>query len=201
MSDVTDNKEFKMIVKNNEIEKLYSEKIAALIMAGYTISIEHTHGSQSYEVSAVALTNNNGKTVIKVALISERVDWKKEKLKLVTLGFKDADNGRTLWNHKGDVVEEITFYEVDREKKVYTDDEQELEKIISLRSERFKSRYQQEEIIDSEKMITAIWKMARKKDGYKSLKKKDIVRIVRDRKGFIVHLGSRPSFRKAVKGV
>ena len=135
-----------MVVKINEIEKLYSEKVAALISAGYSISIEHTHGSQSYEMSSISLTNNNGKTVIRVALITETVNWQKEKLKLVTLGFKDADNGRTLWNHKGDVIEEITFYDINREKKVYCDNEEEFNKILLLRKERFKNgEYQWED--------------------------------------------------------
>jgi hypothetical protein len=187
------------VLKLNDIEKLYSEKVASLIMAGYVISSEHTSGSQTSEVSTISLTNNNGKTVIRVGLIEKFADWGKRELKLVVLKFENVGWG-TLWNHKAEVLEEKTFFEVNREKKIYCESKIDLDKILSLRKERFENRkcnnrIYDKEIIESEKAINIIWKIVRKKDGYKSVPKKRIVRVLKDQYGYMVYVDNRPNLR------
>lgn len=186
------------VLKLNDIEKLYSEKVAEYINKGYSISIEHSHGSQTNEVSTICLTNDNGKTVLRVGLIRACKDWRKEELKLVVLKYENVGY-RTLWISDGEVLEERTFIEVDDRKKVYCESEEEFEKILSLRKERCKNReyewIDREVEICSEKIKDLVWKIARKKDGYKSVPKKRITKVTKDKDGYWVHFENRRTLR------
>lgn len=191
-----------MIVKINQIEKRYSHKVAVLIRTGYTISCEHTRGCQSREVTSVSLTKDNGKTFIKVALIDDVVSLRKTKLKLVTLKFANADKTRTLWNDEGEVLSEETFFEVCRRKGIYSDSEEEFDNILALQSERYKNRAYCEETpveVLGEKVKAIVWKMVRKRDGYKSIKKKDIKKVVKDSYTYLIHIENRPCLRFSLR--
>ena len=125
------------VLKINYIEKLYSEKVAEYIMKGYSINVEHSHGSQTNEISTICLTNDGGKTVLRVGLIRACEDWRKEELKLVVLKYENVGR-RTLWISEGEVLEERTFIEVD-DRKIYCESEEDFDKILSLRKERSKN--------------------------------------------------------------
>lgn len=187
------------IVKQNYIEKLYSEKVAEYIMKGYVISIEHTHGSQTNEVSTICLTNDSGKSILRVGLIRACEDWRKEELKLVILKYENVKPRDVLWISKGEVLFLRTFIEVDREKKVYCESEEDFDKILSLRRERSKNReyewFDREEEITSEKIKDLVWKIARKYEGYKSVQRNKITKITKDKNGYFVSFENRPRLR------
>lgn len=190
------------IVKQNYIEKLYSEKIAEYIMKGYVISIEHTHGSQTNEVSTICLTNDSGKSILRVGLIRACEDWRKEELKLVILKYENVKPRDILWLSKGEVLFSRTFIEVDREKKVYCESEEDFDKILSLRRERSINLYELENRaveVTSEKIKDLVWKIARKYEGYKSVQRNKITKITKDKNGYFVSFENRPRLRVRYK--
>ena len=190
------------IIKRNYIEKLYSEKVAEYIVKGYVISIEHTHGSQTNEVCTICLTNDSGKSILRIGLIRACENWRKEELKLVILKYENVRPSDILWISKGEVLFSRTFIEVDREKKVYCESEEDFDKILSLRRERSINLYELENRaveVTSEKIKDLVWKIARKYEGYKSVQRNKITKITKDKNGYFVSFENRPRLRVRYK--
>lgn len=182
------------VLKLNDIEKLYSEKVAEYINKGYSISVEHSKGSQTNEISTICLTNDNGKTVLRVGLIRACKDWRKEELKLVVLKYENVGY-RTLWISEGEVLEERTFIEVE-DKKTYCESEEDFKAILSKRKERSRKYYDDDEVeVTSPKIQDMIWRIVRKKDGYKGIPKKRIQKIIKVKNGYLVRVENKYSVR------
>lgn len=101
----------------NDIQKLYTDKLNEYIEIGYTVNLRTMSGTQG-EMAKIDLTN--GKKIVRI-YVEEFADYEDTQtagircIKLVVKSYEYDEcynKYRTLWNTKGDLVEEVKFYKI-----------------------------------------------------------------------------------------
>lgn len=172
------------MLKAKDIQIMYSEKVESYLRKGYIINTESMSGHQG-EICKVDLRKGN--EVIRVVLLgcawvrNDDGDFE-DYIVLQTLRYESTSDRlkdrETLWMNKGELVEEVRFYEISSYKEVYTMDHEEYKRCRKLRYQRSDRRYvrdQSEIKFDPKKLI----KIVNSKKGFKTAKQTDIQSVER----------------------
>lgn len=178
MKTTINGKEIKLY-GDKELSEIITNKVTEYLANGFLIWYTHCSGSQGEEMK-VDLSNDNGNTVYRI--------WMEKIYSCSRLGdgisifiekYTNAKNKRTLWRNKGETVFEKSFVCINDSfcKDIYCDAENKTYFENKIR-DRFDSKYffNGRNINVSKKVLLRCVKAQK---GYKSVKEKDIVSIIR----------------------
>lgn len=159
-------------MNKDDISRIYTEKIAELLSAGYQINPWTMSGSQG-EIAKVDLTN--GSEIIRV-LIETSYEFRIGEIVTITIGRVVEQGGLTIWNHRLEVCSQIKFAQIAED--YYTTYDEGV-KIEEKRAQRFArcANLPSPDLSDAYKMIALRW--IQRKPRMKSCQLKDIKRMIR----------------------
>jgi len=177
----------KKYYNKNDIQVLFTSLVNKYLNNGYSFNLaESARGHQGEELKT-DLTNDNGKTVIRILVIhcSDVVEVQVRK-------YSDSKNKTTLWNNEGEMLEEHSFFCVNwyyDENATFVMDKDFFEEIKELKRERAIRNYGKAEFI-SENAFKPALKIIQRKKGYKSVSLKEISSIEHKGCEYIVRFNS-----------
>lgn len=178
MKTIVNGKEIKLF-NNNEISKIYTEKVKEFLNEGY--SFYFYSGSQGEEVKT-CLTNDGGKTVF-ILFVDSRYKSLEKIESIYIKKYEDVYTGQTLWLNKGETVFQKDFYCVSEKRSddIFVENEDDFETLNKIAYERRNNRYESIKIKNNIELSETCYKTAlkiiRKHKGYKSVQLKDIKKI------------------------
>lgn len=193
-------KERKM--RHEDIERIYTEKVAELIAAGYSINPATMSGSQG-EIAHVDL--KKGDEILRVLLCQNRVfehDLKNQEffdsdsVEMIVgrntddLGYRGDPFGsfRTIWNNHLEVIEKRTFYRIDCDSDYFTESRDEIKAMCEVRYARHRRDNDVSPEIDLEKASAIVLPFIRRQKECKSKKLSDIIAVKKVKRGYTVFL-------------
>lgn len=171
------------MLKAQDIERVYSETVESYFQKGYTLNVNTMAGCQG-EICKVDLRKGN--EIIRVLLTDSNYvrndDDFEYFIALQTLRYESTSSRlrsrSTLWIEKGELIDELRFYEISSSKEVYTSDHEEYKRCKKLRWARMKAgAYDQNEYrvnLDPRKVLQVV----RRLKGCKTTKLADIKYVV-----------------------
>lgn len=187
-----------------ELSAEFTNVVTGYLQNGFVINYSRAaRGSQGEEMK-IDLTNDNGKTVYRVWMDTDRESLDKSEkwyrsvgyIRITVERYDDVEDVDTLWFGRGERVYEKRYYEIDeRPRKVYCETKEEYLEISAKQDARWQAQrgsdidyYCNTKELD-EKYKKLALKSVKKIKGYKSTLLLDVTRV--DRKfngGYIVHL-------------
>lgn len=167
------------------MNKMVTELVKEYLSNGYELYLgNNAHGSQSREVFAIHLTNDNGKTVVKVYGTLKRSENRTRELHVVAEEFNNKGGDITFWNDHGENKKTLKIYYIYEtnqlnDKRLYIEDKEEFDRLIQLKRQRNRNKEDDGFEFKSEKAKKIALKLIKKKKGYKSTKLKEITKVVR----------------------
>lgn len=177
----------------SKINEMVTGLVGDYINNGYTLYLgENARGSQTHEEFAVYLTNDNGKTVIKIYGNTRR-DANFTRLLVVVVERFENDGQRTFWNGQGDTLSEKVYYIYESGyKKLYIEDKEEFDRLTQIKRQRRKANEENDTVeLSSDKAKKIALKLLKKKRGYKSTKLCEIKKVERFCGRYSVYLENR----------
>lgn len=179
-------------MKQMDIEKIYSEKVAEYLMNGYTVSTTTMSGHQGAEIAKIDVTD--GTDIIRILLERSAGLIGKEhrpyEAVILTVGrgteqvkrdkhCRPFDNiFSTIWNDRLDVIERRTFFQIDRDADFFTEDESEYSAWQDVQLKRAMSRTESRLSPESVEMPEAAKQIAvrylKRKTGKSRISTKDV---------------------------
>lgn len=161
---------------------------------GYTLYIgDNSSGSQG-EYFSIYLTNDNGKTVLKIYGKRKWHDNHDAELHVITEKFTNNNQLGTLWNGRGDVLSDNIWYmhEGTKGQVLYLKNYKEYKRIQELKLKRMESRKKTPRLVTtSDKAKMVAFKLLTKKKGLKQIRLNDIDKIVREKSRCYVYINKR----------
>ncbi len=178
-------------MKKHDIEAIFTAKVQDYILKGYTISTTTMNGHQG-EIAKIDVTD--GKEVIRTLLTDER-EWRDDERREIeyvqlTIGRSTetherrphcnpfADSYPTLWNNKLDVIEQRTFYQINRNEDYFTEDFDEYKAMQDVQYDRMMKRdprwSPKTTEMTSDKAIAAAVRYLKRKTGKSRITTKEI---------------------------
>ena len=154
------------------IEEEFTSLVSSYLKYGYTINTSTMGGTQG-EKAKVDLTN--GEHIVRIFL-EQRYKGFSNTMVIEIRSYPGEERTRILWNNQGDLIRKFEYFEISR--GVYTNDEDEYNSIHSKKQERLENKFvsrSRKIKFDADKALNII----KNKDGFKSIKKKNIVSVVR----------------------
>lgn len=177
----------------NKINEMVTEMVKDYMGNGYTLYLgENAHGSQSREDFAIHLTNDNGKTVLKIyGTVKRGENWTRE-LHVIAEEFEN-DGSRTFWDGTGKNISDKVFYvyESRKGKELYIENKEEFDRLNQIKEQRRENRKNKTTELKSDKAKKIALKLLKKKKGYKSTKLCEIKRLERQGGRYAVYLENR----------
>lgn len=176
------------IVKINEIDKIYSEKLMELLSKGLRVYSNANGGTQG-EMCKMRLTD--GKDVYSLFMYSHSIFDNHDRIRTVSIklekfkGYYRKDLfDQTLWNGSGEEIYSIDFYEIGKSYRgVFVKTIEEWKEWSNIQDERFDRKYIRENFIlnfDTDKILNIV----RKHKGYKTLKKDLLGVVIKSKRGY-----------------
>lgn len=177
----------------DDVRRACTDMVAKYLMRGYTFNLVTESGTQG-EIAKYDLTNNGGKTVIRIMIVEDRENFGDrfyESVDTLVIRVKEYEDLRssrhdTLWNSKGNLIEEKVFYYVTEKFSnniLLTDDYDLIKAIFNLRQNRLSSKPLRNSVpseeVTSANMIKVAYRACRKIPGFKSVKVSEIEKVVR----------------------
>ena len=172
------------IILANGIMNNYSNKVAEYMSKGLRIHVNSMSGSQG-EVAKIDLTD--GKDVYRISLTRECSygDFYGDIYQMTVERFddmaqeKNLDNFHcTIWNGKGDTVEEKRWFSVGNDRQAFTDNLEEAQEMHEKNFRRWKERQDSmskvTEINLTDERVAFIKNICRRFRGYGKIKNSDI---------------------------
>lgn len=181
MKTTINGKEIKLY-DDNDINAIYTNLVSEYISKGFVINFRIVRGSQGEE-SKIDLTNDNGKTIYRIWILTEYFDVSDRKLMIVIEKFSNCEASDTLWFGRGEKIFERIFYFITRRRSrnIYVKSKDNFEIIREIQKSREDLEYKEScrliELSDSCKKIAL--KIIRKKKGYKTVKIDDLNSVSR----------------------
>lgn len=179
MKTTVNGKEIKLY-GDKELSEIFTQKVNEYLAKGFLVWYSHCSGSQGEEMK-VDLSNDNGNTVYRIWMEKRySCSIPSGRISIFIKKYNDAKNKRTLWMNQGETVFEKSFIDIDKhcDKDVYCDTEHQTY-FENKKRERFESRivFSDARNINISKKV--LLKCVKAQKGYKTVKEKDIVSIVR----------------------
>ena len=137
-------------MKHTEIEAIFTAKVTEYIQKGYIFNLTTMSGSQG-EIGSVDL--RKGDEVLRILLESKREYDHEARLDremvVLTVGrwneFVSDDRpfesmGTNIWNNRLEVIEQRTFYQINRRKDFYTEDQEAFDAMLRKQYSRYDAR-------------------------------------------------------------
>ena len=175
------------LFKAQEIRAAFTAKVNEYLAKGMEISIRTMSGTQG-ELCKVDVTD--GQSIYRIRLDRDYGHFNEdffygryEAVILIVEKFEESgrdvfDNWDTLWNGKGEQIELITYYSID-DKNIFTDNLEELYRIMRIRNERRSTRKINNDVNLDQKHLSAFYKLVRKQKGYSGITKKQIAKVTK----------------------
>ena len=178
------------------MNKRVTETVKRYLSEGYEFYLgNNAHGSQSREEFALHLTNDNGKTVLKIyGTVKHGENWTTQELHVIAEKFKnDKTQDKIFWNGQGEKLGEKVYYIYETTKwsgkKLYIEDKEEYDRLTQIKLQRRKANEENKTVeLKSEKSKKIALKLLKKKRGYKSTKLKEIIMVARRHGQYAVYL-------------
>lgn len=193
MKTTVNGKEIKVFGRN-DISVIFTQKVNEMLAQGYMFYFDR--GTQGEE-GKVCLTNDGGKTVyvFYVHTSYENIDeksWAYTNTILITAEkFTLKYAGETLWLGKGEKFFEVKWFCIDdrRSKNAYVESLEDFKMIEEVKHERRQLRYDMThgEKILAEKYYKIVVSILNKRNGYKSLKVRHIIKIMKRNGNYYVY--------------
>lgn len=197
------------IIKLSEISKIYTNRLSELLQMGYVMNPSTMPGTQG-EYGRMDLTKDGGKTVRRI-YIDRGHEYNRDLdsfdcfdfLTIIEEEFNTSEFGSTLWNGKGNKINEQRFYLLDRKRNVYemnpwttyTTDLNFLSDCNKKHYSRADSRHSQK--AHTFKATPKVLEVIKKFQGFKTTKMSDLDLV---EVGHYESRGHEVYFRIAVKG-
>ena len=140
-------------MKKHEIEAIFTAKVQEYILKGWRINTTTMSGNQG-EIAKIDLTDGND--IIRI-LLESKSEWSREyhnetEAVILTVGrsieqFQQRPHSNpfdtmfpTLWNNKLEILEQRTFYQINRDDDFFTEDEDEYRAMQEVQMERMMNR-------------------------------------------------------------
>lgn len=175
------------LFKAQEIRATFTAKVNEYLAKGMEISMRTMSGSQG-EICKVDVTD--GQNIYRIRLSKDYGSFNEdffygryEAVILIVEKFEESerdvfDNWDTLWNGRGEQIELITYYSIDDE-NIFTDNLEELYRVMRIRNERRSSRKINNDVNLDQKHLSAFYKLVRKQKGYSGITKKQIEKVTK----------------------
>ena len=169
-----------------DINRVYTEKVAEWMAKGYGINAGTMGGSQG-EIAHIDLTN--GHEIVRIVMerestwgetCSDRIVVRVGKVTDTSIKPNSNDSWQTIWNNKLEIVDETSFYIIDRDNGWYgtLEDAKEMtEKMMS----RYQSKNDSEDVTELPRRKEIVLKSIRRMKGFKNARPVDIDKIIRRR--------------------
>ena len=181
----------KKVYTRNDIDRLFSEKVAELMAEGRIINLDTMRGIYSRELGHVDF--KDGEHTIRVWMVEE--DFESEDYRRlvrgVTVMVKRYDSiSREMWLEEGETTYSRTFYVVNScgwyssgdKGNRYVDTIEEAWEALKIRKERRRNRYEEQNVwLDCIKNKERIVKLVRGHKGYGRIKAEDIYEVIKRR--------------------
>lgn len=194
-------------MRHEDIETIFSAKVAELIANGYRINASTMGGSQG-EIAKVDL--RRGKEILRILLHHYPVrdeDHLNYEAVTLTVGrntdrvleshpFSSYD---TIWNQNLEPVEERTFYRIDTDADYFSEDREEIRAQVRVRYARWNARRSANAELNLTKAQKIVLPFIRRQPGCKSKKESDIQRVGKAQSGYAIHLTNGKTFWLAAR--
>ena len=169
-----------MIIKMNYVNRLATELVADYISKGYVLS--STMSGHQGEIYKVDLYKDNEVVRIRVDRGYSRNENENhsffDRISVVYIIVERFNELKgTLWNGKGEELNYIEFYEVDRHKGVYCDSYSEYTMIKKKQDDRLKNKscyVNKKFILKIDKCSDKLLEIVHNQKGYKSVKRNQV---------------------------
>lgn len=168
------------IILPKDISKAYTDKVNEYLAKGMTLYCSTMSGSQG-EICKIDVTD--WQYIYRINLRKEYEPRKYDKVILTVEKFKHDGWGvlqdfATLWNGKGEMIEEKTWYAIDADNKAFVNTPIESMYYRSIQESRRLEREKSRREITDTARLTLIYKYLKKQKGYANVTKKSIKRVV-----------------------
>lgn len=181
---------------NAEISKIYTSVVQGYLSLGFILSYgPYSSGTQG-ENMKVDLSNDNGKTVYRIWLVSDRESLLSDeswvRIDILSIVVKKYDGQlNTLWFSRGELVSEEKFYSITdghSRHTCYCRSKEDSVMFEEMRKERWHNRYVEgRRIVElPAKYYKLVYKVTKKITGYKSLPLSSITGVSRDERNYYV---------------
>lgn len=170
-----------------DVEKFFSNTVSNYLKDGYRISFQD-FGKQTDEIYHTDLTND-GKTIIRVVIISDFVSNFEERYGVLTwnlmvLKFENAYNEDTLWNSDGKILTHLRFYNIgkfnyDESEMFFTFSKNAVIDVKKLREKRYQIKLEKCKNTNLSVSKNLALKLLKKRMSFGKLKENDITSVLR----------------------
>ena len=183
MKTIINGKEIK-ILGRQEIGLAFTQKVNEYLSKGFIFNCARSSGGTQGEEMKACLSNDGGKTVFIIFLENVYGGFRDaDKMIIQVRKYEDCNDNSTLWLSKGEEIEKIIFYALERRhcgKERFVENLEDYEAIRAIQDERFsiKSSMTSDKILP-EKYYKLALKVIKKRKGYKSRQLKDVMKVVK----------------------
>lgn len=182
------------LFKNDDISREFSDLVQAHLQEGYIFNLsESSRGSQTGVLLSVDLTNDFGKTVIRVCIEWLNCGLFCRGLTICIRKFSDCNGKLVLWNSDGEIVCSHSFYSIlsarHSDKDIFVDDIEVAEALEGIRRNRYLNRCDNStENVCSDNYKLPVLRLVKKVAGFKSTRLCNIEKVVRNKGEYRVYL-------------
>ena len=176
------------------IDLIYTEILKGYLNKGYQIYSKTMRGCQG---SQAPIHITNGKLILQLRIDHfsfREIEGKKiymDGIRIIVEEYTDFHAG-TLWNNKGNLIDEKIFYQVGRRRYGYTDDLEEAETALNKSYSRYKLKHSEKG--KSLKFNPDILiKIVNNHKGFRGCRKKDIEALLKYEDMFYIRINGRAS--------
>lgn len=199
------------IMRHEEIEAIFTAKVAELIAAGYVINASTMSGSQG-EIAKIDL--KKGDEILRVMLEKKpfaEIDG------MIGRGFDSVvltvgrntepvnpkrffDSFTTIWNNRLEVIEQRVFYRLNSDSDYFSEDLDEIRAQFDLHMARYRARKEAKNALDLNSVGPVVLPFVRRQPGCKTKKESDIDGVVKVKNGYEIFMknGKRISLKSRV---
>ena len=180
------NKEIEIYTKDN-IKELFTDRVKEYLNNGYHFYFYS--GSQG-EITKVCLEKVKGEVIIIFADNFYNYSNEESGICIFVKKYVDVKDSGTLWLNKGEVIEEIRFYDISRydTKEKFVQSIEEIKVIRELQHKRLEDSYVDSDITLPRSCVAPALKLLKKIHGYKSKKSSNIQKVYKGKAGYSIKL-------------
>lgn len=174
------------IITFDKIGNVFTQKVNEYLKRGYVVNLSTMSGTQGETARIDLIQPKDSKKIIRIRVESYWAEFNSITSIFVEEHEKKSEFCETLWNGKGDLIEEIKFYEVSNKKgkKIYADDLNEFNKIKEKQISRMKGNSINFVKLNPAKVVKVIKKFY----GFKTIRPKDIISVEKISKNGILYI-------------
>lgn len=179
------------IVKINEIDKVYSEKLSELLSKGLRVYSNANGGTQGEMCKITLADSKDVYSLIMYSHNTEHPNNRYERIRVVSIKLEKFINkyrsdlfDQTLWNNSGEEIFEINFYKIGHSYSgTFVTTIEEWNEWKETNYFRFNNKYINEYTtlnLNKDKILSIV----KRHKGYKTIKKDTIIKVIKSKNGY-----------------